>query len=386
MPSTTFPARRLILLSPIIVLSLMAFTSETRLQQLQDSTAGFDEPPPIAHPRCGANNRSATVAARVAVVFYGRSRNLSLTLPSIQRHIFDVLTSHSIAFDVVWSTMGGNGTDYNRHQGLHALEEDDPHSDFQLMSPCVGKVHDQTVVMEAEFAKYKAAWGKEDPWNDQQKSVRNLLCAFYSLEVAAQMVADRSVANGVPYDGIVVVRPDTGIMTDIDLPEKLLPIVADARKRRRPPEPTVWLPNVNYMDNKKSWYANDRFAFGTTDVMLSERYMRRGSKWRDNGGLQEVWLEKSKESRGFQRNGEAYLKTLLEAEARGKKADLEKHRWRPTSPRPKILTTATAIVRVRSGLGSVPVADLNGVAQAAVRRCIGGPVDKKQALFLSDKC
>ena len=56
----------------------------------------------IATPRCSNLN---TTEHRIAIAFYGLSRNLKTTLPSIERHVFEVLDNNSIVYDVFWSSL-----------------------------------------------------------------------------------------------------------------------------------------------------------------------------------------------------------------------------------------------------------------------------------------
>jgi len=125
-----------------------------------------------------------------------------------------------------------------------------------------------------------------DNFKDGYRSVKNLLCAFASLETAARMVEQHALDNELCYDAILVLRPDTAIIKDIDLPENL----AEIRSGKR----VLWVPDMHHWGGY-----NDRMAFGETDVMLKD-YMRRGAAYRD-------W-----EFGGDPMNGEKHLKLVME--------------------------------------------------------------------------
>ena len=56
----------------------------------------------IANRRCSDLN---STEHRIAIAFYGLSRNLKSTLPTIERHVFEVLDNNSIVYDVFWSSL-----------------------------------------------------------------------------------------------------------------------------------------------------------------------------------------------------------------------------------------------------------------------------------------
>ncbi len=105
-----------------------------------------------------------------------------------------------------------------------------------------------------------------DPWNDRFMSVRHLLMAFHTLSSLADLVEEIQLTNQMNYTGIVVLRPDTAIIHDIDFPQNL-PRFNE-------------FPNSIYIPSYQGFRGhNDRVAYGPTKSMLS--YMRRGNVFRD---------------------------------------------------------------------------------------------------------
>ena len=102
----------------------------------------------MAGHRCAVTPRQGEIiAGRVAVVFYGLSRNLTAFLPSFERHIFSVLKSSNISYDIVWNTMAlaelSNPT---------SGEENAPIDEFdgRHLRPCIVGLQNQAVVEARE--------------------------------------------------------------------------------------------------------------------------------------------------------------------------------------------------------------------------------------------
>ena len=190
--------------------------------------AGVDGDEETTARRCADNISKGS--SRVAVAFFGLSRNLSSTLPSIQHHIFDVLERDNITYDVFWHTMAAtvvknNRTDDNEFGYVDPL-------DARLMRPCIFSITDQEVTKAHEFNKFRKARGIKDPslniyrwpydtWWDDYVSVKNMLCAFYTQFSLSEMIDTHAQLHSISYDAIVALRPDTGVIKDIDLLENM---------------------------------------------------------------------------------------------------------------------------------------------------------------------
>ena len=179
-------------------------------------------------------------------------------------------------------------------------------ADFTLMRPCVISLVSKSVVASIELILYKQARiglpaNEMDMFNDNLNSVRNLLAAFHSMRIASSMIAKYSKLNNITYDAVVVLRPDTAVITDIDLSQHLNEIIEQNRKYESEiennsyPQP-IWIPDFQHWEGY-----NDRAAYGSVRVM--SRYMMRGIMFRDYVGV----------GRRFYPNGENYLKAYLHA-------------------------------------------------------------------------
>lgn len=244
---------------------------------------------------------------RVAIGFYGLVRNMTLVLPSIERHVFDVLDRASISYDVFVHSMF-----LRRVSNLRSGEKDvplDPY-DFIRLRPCVFEVKHQGVALEQSNLSTSGTDGQAlriQPWGDGLASIHNLLIALESQHALARLIARHARDLNVTYDAVAALRPDVAYVRDIDLPEALPTLMASAST------PTVYTPDFGYgvMANgtfvrpyaQQSCCLSDRLAFGHVAPMLNV-YMTRGDGWiRDARGR----LSKGQAVL----DGERYLKLTL---------------------------------------------------------------------------
>jgi hypothetical protein len=252
----------------------------------------------IEVPRCADEGSKGY---RVAVAFYGLSRSLHVTLPSIERHVFEVLDKNGIVYDVFWSGLDA-GHINNKRSGERNLTLDS--TEFAQKRPCVLNVASQSVIIPTELSLYKEARAefppdKVDLFHDDLQSVRNLLAAFHSMRTAHSMIARYSRAQNFSYDAVVVLRPDTAVVSDIDLPRYLPEIVEEERLFAAGHHglQNMWVPNFQH------WAGyNDRAAYGSLRVITP--YLMRGIAFRDRsmaGNFSAI------------NNGESFLKMFVHA-------------------------------------------------------------------------
>jgi hypothetical protein len=200
---------------------------------------------------------------RVAIIFFGLSRSLRWTQQAIQRHIFDVLDRNGIVYDVFWSTMVT--PELNNPRSKEAAMHLDEY-DVRLMNPCRFSLIDQGKIRQNEFSRFCAARRKVffDPrnehenkrykllesaeavrkWNatasgiakskvinaacpirdtfrDDFRSMKNMLCSYYTQKDAADTVKAYAEEHALRYTAWLAMRPDTSPVVDLDLPSNL---------------------------------------------------------------------------------------------------------------------------------------------------------------------
>jgi hypothetical protein len=247
---------------------------------------------------------------KIAVAFFGISRNLRLTLPLFEKYVFDTLNIHGIQSDVFWHTVTKPSI-----SNIHTTEmnQELDRFDVQLMNPCVFELADESLVKDIEFKSFRQSRfeGKSDSsssgenrtttgrgggrknksfdpfqkhFQDNYESLQNMLCAFYSQYRIHQMITTRMKSQNITYDAILLMRPDTGVVFQaIDLPQYLSHIRSGEMQG-------VWTPNF------QRWKGlNDRFAYGDVNSMLlylerGERYKQKADKLTEGSG--EKFLKK----------------------------------------------------------------------------------------------
>lgn len=149
----------------------------------------------------------------IAVCFFGLTRALKYTLPSININLEKIQEEgHTI-------TKFLHTYDLKKLTNIRSNEKDielDIH-EYKLLEPDFFKITNQEeylnkIKSNGDFDYYKRAG---DPWNDDYKSLQNLLCQLNSLF----LVTDMWVKSNINFDLIMYIRPDlrynTIILDDI---------------------------------------------------------------------------------------------------------------------------------------------------------------------------
>lgn len=185
---------------------------------------------------------------------------MSLTIGPFRRHVLDVLRRHGVEFDVFWSTMV-TASFSNARTNERAVQIDP--DDYQLVNPCRYSLHNQDTLKEQLFEAYRKHTA-HDAWRDGFVCLKNVLCSYYSQAKLSDMIRAHAQTHGIRYDAILALRPDTAVMSDIDLPIYL------PQMRASPGAKELWIPDFHsYLGY------NDRAAFGSADAVHT--YLQRGA-------------------------------------------------------------------------------------------------------------
>jgi hypothetical protein len=210
-----------------------------------------------------------------------------------------VLDKDDIAFDVFWSSLD-SGHITNRRSGENGIPINS--TEFALIRPCVFSVISQSVIAPAELLLYKqardgASANTTDVYGDGFSSVSNLLGAFHSMRTLDSMISSYSKIYNFTYDAVIVLRPDTAVISDIDVSQHLAEIIQknkDGFAHQDAVGQPIWIPDFEHWGG-----FNDRGAFGSARVM--SHYLLRGAMYRDYVGPGRILG-----------NGEKYLKAYLD--------------------------------------------------------------------------
>ena len=145
---------------------------------------------------------------RLALAFFGITRSLKYTMPSIQKHFFDVFDRKSIDFDVYMHTYELAGF-CNTRTGEVCTNYDN--EEYKLLKPDFLKIDNQDAIKtEINLEQYRTC---PDPWKTKYNSVDNFVLAQYSKAQVTELI-DK---NEIQYDYIIFVRPDVYFLDDIQL-------------------------------------------------------------------------------------------------------------------------------------------------------------------------
>lgn len=170
---------------------------------------------------------------RIAIAFFGITRSLALTLPSIEAN---VLAPARAAGDV---KVFAHFFRQDRIVNPRSLEdgEVDP-EEHRLLAPDWLALEAPDLCLEQGRFDELKAWG--DAWNDEFRSLRNLVHQLHSLDVVSRAV----LADG--YEHCLFVRPDLTYHDSLARP------LAQALAARRPTALVPWWQPFGGL--------NDRFA------------------------------------------------------------------------------------------------------------------------------
>jgi len=189
---------------------------------------------------------------RVAVCFFGLTRSLEITLPSIKQYLLDPLLNHGIKYDTFLHTYKIKQPYSNPRAGEKNIILDS--KEYKLLEPTFHMVEDKAVVSKKlDLAKYRS---KGDPWAQEKQAIKgdfttldNHILYLWSQRQLIEMVKK----NLGRYTHIIFCRPD--VLYQVPLKIEWFSISSETGK--------ICIPNFGLCGN-----VNDRFALGRPEEMI----------------------------------------------------------------------------------------------------------------------
>ena len=185
---------------------------------------------------------------KVALAFWGLTRSLQYTMPSIQARILDVLKKHGIDYTIFLHTYYVNTIYTNtraREYGIQLNNEE-----YKLLGANYVQRESQDELKNTlNLTAYRTY---PDPWETQYQMVDNFILAMYSKKQLGLMV-EAAVKGGEAFDYVLFLRPDCEYVTDFDV-----------RWFSRANDTTICVPDFHCFHFK----FNDRFALAKPSVAL----------------------------------------------------------------------------------------------------------------------
>jgi hypothetical protein len=208
---------------------------------------------------------------KVAICFFGLTRSLKYTLPSIKQYLFEPLKKNNIKYEIFLHTYAIKGAYTNQWAGEHDIVLDK--NEYKLLKPDHYIIEDKDEVSEKlELEKYRT---HGDPWNIKNKwnfnTLNNHILYLWSQKQLTKMV---SMKKGITH--IVICRPDVRFMTPLD--PKWFRFTTDS----------IFVPEFASYN-----YVNDQFAIGRYEQMMiyASRFDHALEYSKNNSLISEAYLE-----------------------------------------------------------------------------------------------
>jgi len=189
---------------------------------------------------------------RVAICFFGLTRSLEITLPSIKKYVFDPLLNHGIKYDTYLHTYKMKKPYSNPRAGEKNIILDS--KEYKLLEPTFHIVEDKEMVSKKlDLQKYRS---KGDPWGNEKTAIKgdfttldNHILYLWSQKQLIDMV--KKVLGR--YTHIIFCRPD--VLYQVPLQIEWFSFTSKSKK--------ICIPNFGLCGN-----VNDRFALGRPEEMI----------------------------------------------------------------------------------------------------------------------
>eukprot|EP00892_Ulva_mutabilis_P003127 jgi/Ulvmu1/12815/UM097_0044.1 len=185
----------------LICFPVLFFTSiNLRQRNLRPGTV---EPGSIAMMQ-GNRKMLPSDLPRVALLFFGLTRSLKYTLPSIESNVVGPLQALGLQVDVYLHTY--NDTD-------DASSRQTSSEEWRLLKPTAHVITSQELFLNTSQPLRDACWGKGTGWVKapkvvQQRNTQNLLCQLNSLQEVGDLWLRHSAVHRLRHHAVIYLRPD----------------------------------------------------------------------------------------------------------------------------------------------------------------------------------
>ena len=148
---------------------------------------------------------------RVAILFFGLTRSLTQTVDSLQKNIFDVLTTHSYDYDIFIHTYKIHGSYKNPWSHEHTSQYMNEDVETLLQPRYILDDNQDEVVQSIDTNL--GNWNGEMSSTLGQYLIRNMCLALWSKKKITSLF--ESIQDS--YDYVIILRPDLLIHTRLDI-------------------------------------------------------------------------------------------------------------------------------------------------------------------------
>lgn len=149
---------------------------------------------------------------KVALGFWGLTRSLRYTMPSIQTHILDILKKNGINYTIFLHTYFVGTPYYNTHAGEYGIDLDN--GEYVLLNAdYIACDNQDEIKTRLDLTAYRT---HPDPWRTEYQTVDNLVLAMYSKKQLGSLIKT-TIDRGDVFDYVLFLRPDCQYVTDFDV-------------------------------------------------------------------------------------------------------------------------------------------------------------------------
>lgn len=150
----------------------------------------------------------------VAIVFYGLTRSLRKTYPSIKQNVFDILAEAGYTYTTYMHTYRIDGQYTNMWAKESCSRYDN--TQYEILNPTYLLVEDQSSCLET--LSIESYYTKLGNWTNLSQEmtrylIRNLALALYSKKRIMEYLSN----TRIQYDYIIIMRPDYTILTPLNI-------------------------------------------------------------------------------------------------------------------------------------------------------------------------
>uniref|UniRef100_A0A6C0KV37 Glycosyltransferase n=1 Tax=viral metagenome TaxID=1070528 RepID=A0A6C0KV37_9ZZZZ len=145
---------------------------------------------------------------KIALAFFGLTRSLSYTMPSIHKNILEIFKKNDIKYDIFLHTYR---VDYYENKRSREKVSHINNDEYKILAPIYFQIDDLDYVKQClALSQFRT---HPDPWNTNYQSVDNFILAQLSKSHVTALIK----GSKNKYDYVIYLRPDVEYITPFDL-------------------------------------------------------------------------------------------------------------------------------------------------------------------------
>lgn len=154
---------------------------------------------------------------RIAFLFYGITRSLSYTFPSIMENLFKPLDKNiNYKYDIFLHTYELDIITNIRAREINVKPNND---EWKLLKPLSYKIENQNEIDKILNFEHYISFGNPWPKDKNYETLKNLIRQQHSLQEVYKLFESHQSKNKIHYDIVIIVRPDLQFLIPLNINE-----------------------------------------------------------------------------------------------------------------------------------------------------------------------